>query len=161
MSSIRPVSSPHLLAWAKEIMASRPPNGVMGNAKAWNVHNEPGKWVLNIHLWDGIDTNGVRHDHIHDSVSLCLEGSMIEEYGIPPETHRRLIQPGDIVFRAAEFAHMIPANEDAKCITLFLAGPAIRKMGFYCPQGWTETLVRGPGVCLGTSHLTPSTEPTT
>lgn len=77
------------------------------------------------------------HDHPWDSVSIVLEGSIVEIYEDEGgETRRRRLGPGDQIWRPAAFRHRLVVDAPAR--TLFATGPKIREWGFIGPSGWVH-----------------------
>ncbi|OLP56947.1 hypothetical protein BJF92_12100 [Rhizobium rhizosphaerae] len=81
------------------------------------------------------DDDRALHDHPWWSLSLVLEGEMVEVLSADGLT-RRALSAGDIVLRNADSAHRLELPEGGACKTLFLTGPKIRDWGFHCPKGW-------------------------
>lgn len=98
--------------------------------------------VLNVYLHNILrsDDDRALHDHPWVSVSLMLSGPLMEAYRPDhrkPETQERVLETGQVVFRAARFSHrlvVVPGTLGA--LTLFITGPRIRKWGFWCPHSW-------------------------
>lgn len=107
-------------------------------AVAWLVHAAPSLTVA-IHKFLQTDPFPGPHDHSGHSVSVCLAGDMVEAMG-PTGKRRRVIRAGDVVVRSATFAHSFPVDlAGGEAITIFICGPVIRAMGFFCPgRGWVR-----------------------
>jgi hypothetical protein len=85
------------------------------------------------HLIKRSDDDRALHDHPWWSLSLVLDGGMLE---ILPGGVSRQLKQGDIVLRRASSAHRLEIRDGYFCKTLFITGPRIREWGFHCPQGW-------------------------
>lgn len=122
----------------------------------WLIPRNP---IFNVylHCFMRSDDDRALHDHPWYSLSLALDGRMIEH---TDEPHRgrvlSVIEPGDWRWRAPEFAHrlelpahqvMVPrpgggtqlVNESPRpAWTLFFTGPRLREWGFHCQRGWVH-----------------------
>lgn len=83
-----------------------------------------------LHLFVGDDDDRAPHDHPWPSLSIALQGTMLEHMD---GEEIRIIKKGDIIFRSATHRHRqtMVSNE---AITLFITGPKYRKWGFW-PDG--------------------------
>ncbi|WP_420578802.1 hypothetical protein [Oceaniradius stylonematis] len=145
--------------WLTDIIArrmdrlrlSRAPDVVIGGGEnpymlRWFVIPR-NRW-LNIyhHVVVRDDDDRALHDHPWWSVSIILEGGMVEHYARLPSRadestywfahFRRFLEPGRIVGRRAASAHRLELRNGLPCKTLFVTGPRIREWGFHCPKGW-------------------------
>ena len=132
-----------ILAWAKHIMAKRPPDIIIGRGYLYRWYILPRNPLFNVylHLFLGSDDDRAEHDHPWVSLSWLLDGHLYEYHTRPnqfctfPVVSVSGIRTGDWRFRRATFRHRLElVSEDA--ITLFITGPKIREWGFHCPRGW-------------------------
>ncbi len=100
------------------------------------------RWFnIYLHQFHRSDDDRALHDHPWHSVSLMLEGGVIEVWDDPDPAPKTIpwIDKGMITFRRAEFAHRIEVlPRFGKPVTLFITGPRIREWGFHCPKGWVH-----------------------
>lgn len=91
---------------------------------------------LYLHLYVGGDPCAWPHDHPWPSLSLCLRG-ILAETGERRDGSRRTakIYPGTLAFRPARFSHRLDLVS-GPAVTLFLAGPRLRRWGWHLPGGW-------------------------
>ena len=87
------------------------------------------------HLIKRSDDDRALHDHPWWSLSIVLDGSMLEVLS-GDRSVTRMLRQGDIIFRLASSAHRLEIRDGSFCKTLFITGPRIREWGFHCPQGW-------------------------
>jgi hypothetical protein len=102
----------------------------------------PRNRFLNVYLHEFLrsDDDRALHDHPWASVSLSLIG----RYYDVTEAGRRLVLPGEVVYRRAKHTHRVELVKNEFAIqpyerpawTLFITGPKVREWGFKCPQGW-------------------------
>ncbi len=123
-------------AWARELMASRPADFVIGDdylRRWWVIPRNP--W-LNVYLHDirKSDDDQAFHDHPWDNTSFLIEGGYIEH---TPQG-RFYQQAGDTVTRMAKAMHRLEVVPGLSAISLFVTGPKVREWGFHCPQGWVH-----------------------
>lgn len=127
---------PQMQAWAAGIMASRPPDVVIGERylrRWWVIPRNP---LCNVYLHEflGSDDDRALHDHPWASTSVILSGSYWEH---TPEG-RHLREEGAVISREAEAMHRVELVHDRRVVTLFMTGPKVREWGFACPQGWVH-----------------------
>lgn len=120
--------------WARGIMASRPPDFVIGDhylCRWWVV---PRNDMANVYLHEfrRSDDDRALHDHPWASTSCILFGRYIEH--TPEGSFMR--EAGDVISREAEALHRVELCPGETAITLFITGPKVREWGFACPQGW-------------------------
>jgi hypothetical protein len=99
---------------------------VIGRNRFFNIYH---------HVIKRSDDDRALHDHPWWSLSIVLDGSMLEVLSADRGVTRMLRQ-GDIVLRRASSAHRLEIRDGAFCKTLFITGPRIREWGFHCPKGW-------------------------
>lgn len=87
-----------------------------------------------LHCFHRSDDDRAMHDHPWWSASVMLAGRCQER----DQTGLKLIGPGGIRIRSAEYRHQIILATDEECWTLFVTGPRLREWGFWCPQGWVH-----------------------
>lgn len=121
-------------AWARGIMASRPPDFVIGDhyLRRWWVLPRNEFANVYLHEFRRSDDDRALHDHPWASTSVILHGQYIEH---TPEG-QFLRQAGDVISRPAEALHRVELIDDQPAITIFITGPKVREWGFACPQGW-------------------------
>jgi hypothetical protein len=123
-------------------ITNRAPDFVIGPAqhpylRRWWV--VPRNRLLNIYLHQFLadDDDRALHDHPWANVSVLIEGEYIEVLATKGATSARVRRaPGSVIFRRPSTAHRIELLDGRPCWTLFITGPAVRKWGFWCPQGW-------------------------
>lgn len=118
-------------------------------------------WLLPRNRWFNIylhrflrdDDDRALHDHPWPSLSVLLQGELIETWAPQPELaalpeHQRIRvnTVGSVIWRGPRFAHRLalPLNADLEptpAITLFVVGPRLREWGFWCAKespagGW-------------------------
>lgn len=120
--------------WARGIMASRPPDFVVGAdyLRRWWVLPRNEFANVYLHEFRRSDDDRALHDHPWASTSVILHGQYIEH---TPEG-QFLRQAGDVISRPAEALHRVELIDDQPAITIFITGPKVREWGFACPQGW-------------------------
>lgn len=100
---------------------TRPPDFVIGGAERpymlrWYLLPRNRFFNVYHHAILRSDDDRALHDHPWWSVSLVLDGAMLEV--LPPAAHR------------------LEIRDHALCRTLFITGPKVREWGFHCPKGW-------------------------
>lgn len=123
-----------LQAWAREVMASREPDFVIGDnylRRWWIVPRNDGCNVY-LHEINRSDDDRALHDHPWANTSMLLFGSYIEH---TPDG-RFVRTAGDVVTREAEASHRLEVIPGETAISLFITGPKVRDWGFHCPNGW-------------------------
>lgn len=89
-----------------------------------------------LHLYVGSDPTPWLHDHPWPSLSLCLRGALREvREGPGGDGRRTTIRPGTVALRSPGSAHRIELLA-GPAITLFVAGPRIRRWGWHAADGW-------------------------
>jgi quercetin dioxygenase-like cupin family protein len=120
--------------WARGVMASRPPDFVIGEGYLNRWHIIPRNDFGNVYLHDfgRSDDDRALHDHPWRNVSYVIEGRYIEHTPDGQITRNA----GDVVTRLATAMHRIELFPGERATTLFFTGPKVREWGFDCPQGW-------------------------
>lgn len=139
-----------MLATCEVIMASRPPDVIIGDPADPYVH----RWWLRgerddkpnayIHVFYRDDHDGALHDHRMDNVSVILKGRCHEHFHAEPLkvvngrylTYSILRSECDVVQRSAATPHRISLIGGAPMTTIFFTGPAYRDWGFWTIDGW-------------------------
>lgn len=98
------------------------------------------RWVLNlgvcsvrIHHWYSSDDHRAFHDHPWSFVTIVLRGSYVDVSA----NGRESMRPGAIRYRHATHSHTTEVAPDG-CWTLILAGPTVRKWGFWKGSKWVK-----------------------
>ena len=156
----------HLRHWADRIMATRPPDFIVGDPSdpyllRWYVtpwrryKGGPARWQralraitmrlpsIYLHRFFRPDDDRALHDHPWPWASWLLDGSYIEHTIAAGGIHRqRRYEAGAFRAHWPRFAHRIElidfgAGRYWECTTLFFVGPRVRTWGFHCPDaGW-------------------------
>lgn len=142
-----------LLRAALAVMARRPADMLIGGAERPYMRRW---WLLPRNRWFNVylhdfqrdDDDRALHDHPWPSLSILLQGDLIETYAPipalaaePAHQRTRHLTPGAIVWRGPRFAHRLAltwsprAMAPRPAITLFIVGPRVREWGFWCPKG--------------------------
>lgn len=129
-------------AWARGLMASRPPDFIIGDdyLRRWWVLPRNDLANVYLHEFRASDDDRAMHDHPWSSTSVILFGSYIEH--TPGGSVLRVA--GDVSTRPADALHRIellsdPATgEPLPAISLFFTGPNAREWGFACEHGWVH-----------------------
>lgn len=138
-----------LLNYASGVMASRPPDLLIGQStRRWLVWPKNNWGNIYIHEWVGDDMDQALHDHAPDNLSVILSGKCNEHFNVKPlvtellsngernyKTYSLRRTQGDVVFRLAGTAHKITLV-DGPMISMFIQGPRRRDWGFHCVNGW-------------------------
>jgi len=134
------MSPERLIAWAE----AREPNHVIGIGRD-DGRGYMSRWCLiprnrlmniYLHRFSGDDDDRALHDHPWPSISLCLDGALLEHYrGADGGDVVRYIPDGQWTYRGPWFAHRLQVLV-VPTWTLFITGPKVRSWGFHCPQGW-------------------------
>ncbi|MGE0845508.1 MAG: hypothetical protein AB7L41_04510, partial [Flavobacteriaceae bacterium] len=130
-----------LLARARAVMARRAPDFEIGPAgdpymQRWWLLPRNRAFNVYLHRMLHDDDDRALHDHPWPSLSLMLDGRIIEHFSTDPADggwlECRWLLAGDVVWRPARFAHrlVIPSPP---AITVFITGPRLREWGFWCP----------------------------
>ncbi len=148
-----------LLRSALAVMARRPPDKNIGGPvrpymRRWWLFPRNRWFNIYLHDFRRPDDDRALHDHPWPSLSVLLQGDLIETYAPipalaaePAHQRTRLLTPGAIVWRGPRFAHRLSLTwhprtlEPVPAITLFIVGPRVREWGFWCPKnspagGW-------------------------
>lgn len=131
-----------LQEWAADVMASRPPDAVIGPEdtpymRRWFVI--PRNPYQNIYLHEILRSdNDVPHDHPWNNQTLVIDGGYAEQRYSRYQPWRPLRvqserKPGDHIKRSATDTHRLIVPEGGRAVTLFTTGPRIREWGFWCP----------------------------
>jgi hypothetical protein len=127
--------------WARGLMASRPPDFVIGDdyLRRWWVLPRNDFANVYLHEFRRSDDDRAMHDHPWASTSVLLFGRYLEH--TPDGSFWR--DKGDVVTRAADARHRIEllsfgSGEAVPAVSLFITGPAVREWGFACPHGWVH-----------------------
>jgi len=123
-----------MAAWARELMASREPDFVIGAdyLRRWWVIPRNVLQNVYLHEFRASDDDRAFHDHPWANTSIVLEGGYIEH--TPEGSFRRYA--GDVISRPATALHRVELIDNQPAITLFMSGVFERDWGFACPQGW-------------------------
>lgn len=147
-----------LLRRCLRIMARREPDMVIGGPERPYMLRW---WLLPRNRWFNVylhhflrdDDDRALHDHPWPSLSVLLQGDLIETYAPVPHlaadpAHQvtRHLTAGTVVWRGPRFAHRLAllcfrGDSPQPAITLFIVGPRVREWGFWCPRhsaagGW-------------------------
>lgn len=147
-----------LLQACLRVMARRPADMDIGGTERTYMRRW---WLFPRNRWFNVylhhflrdDDDRALHDHPWPSLSVLLDGHLIETWAPVPELaaleqHQcvRHHAPGAVVWRGPRFAHRLalPLDRDlnpAPAITLFIVGPRVREWGFWCAKdtaagGW-------------------------
>lgn len=101
------------------------------------------------HIQVASDPERPLHDHPWDNTSVILAGGYQEILNKVPayffkhgqmhriEAEQLVRRPGDVIYREATWAHRLILPENIPyTLTLFTAGPMLRKWGFWFADGW-------------------------
>lgn len=131
-----------LCKWAERIIASRPPDFVVGTSEnpymlRWYAIPRNKLFNIYIHEFKRSDDPRALHDHPWVNMSLLLDGAYneltIAAGGIH---HRKRYEAGYTRFRLPTTAHRVELIEGVRAMTLFITGPVVREWGFHCRLGW-------------------------
>lgn len=127
---------PEMQAWARGIIASRPPDFTIGAdyLRRWWVVPRNDFANVYLHEFRRSDDDRALHDHPWASTSVILSGRYLEH--TPEGSFLRAA--GDVVSRPAEALHRIEIFEGEAPVSLFFTGPAVREWGFACGHGWVH-----------------------
>jgi mannose-6-phosphate isomerase-like protein (cupin superfamily) len=133
-----------LVAFAKSITQT-PPHQILHDGKSDYLH----RWYLErtretgsvyVHKILRSDADEELHDHPGDNMSIILEGEMIEVM----EQGQRILVPGDVILRPAEFRHRLILENPVT--TIWIMGERIREWGFWSKDGqfmpWRKFVAR-------------------
>jgi hypothetical protein len=159
-----------LLRCAEGVMAKRNSDidiGPQGDPYMQRWHAIPRNKLFNVylHLYHH-DDDRILHSHPWWSLSLMLQGGLVEYYtataegAADAEKHKiAIVRGGDIRVRSAGMFHRLQVMYPRKTITVFITGPKLKTWHFACPKGlveWTKfvsTRDRGiPGSGCGEGH---------
>lgn len=134
---------PELTDEAVFVMQSRKPDFVVQRPgvsylERW-IERRDDELSLFIHRFSGSDPSDP-HDHPADSVSLCLEGEMLEQvFREGGELDFELpIYPGRVVVRRSTLLHRLELEPGAECTTLFVFRERTKPWGFVQDGEWIE-----------------------
>ncbi len=145
-------------------IAQRAPDFIIGTPddpymRRWHLTPRNPFFQVYLHHFTRSDDDRALHDHPWPSLSILLDGGLIEWRFMRPHLkaeagYQRIpFYEGDVVYRPAALAHRIELcagfynSVDAgvekewfgpavPAMTLFITGPKIRPWGFHCPGGW-------------------------
>jgi hypothetical protein len=150
--------------WAEGIMASRPPDFVIGDdyLRRWWVMPRNDYCNVYLHEIRKSDDDRAFHDHPWPNTSVLLVGGYVEH--TPEGRFER--NAGEVITRPANALHRLEIIPGVRAISLFMTGQKERDWGFDCPHGWVHwrdftdpesigTIGRG---CGEHGDLTPTTE---
>lgn len=136
MSGAFTADLPAMQRWAEGLMASRPPDFIIGDdyLRRWWVI--PRNDYSNQYLHDirRSDDDRAFHDHPWPNTSFLILGSYIEH--TPEGTFVR--RAGDVIHRPAHALHRLEVIPGERAISLFSTGPKEREWGFDCGHGWVH-----------------------
>jgi hypothetical protein len=142
-----------MLLFADSIIASRPPDAIIGPVTDPYVH----RWHLGprgdaancyVHIFYRDDVDRALHDHRYDNTSVVLRNDYLEHFHEMPlrivgdkyATMSVLRKTGDVVHRRATEPHRVSLVDGPKgkipVTTIFFTGEAYRQWGFAPPSGW-------------------------
>ena len=127
-----------LLNRAERIM-DREPDEIIGERYMQRWHSFKSRLVSEyVHLYLGSDPTLWLHDHPWPSISICLRGVLREIRNGPGGEGKDItIRPGSVSVRSARFAHRLELLT-GPAITLFVAGPRLRRWGFHHDTRWVH-----------------------
>lgn len=151
-----------LLNKATAIMASRPPDLVIGDDYVHRWHVWPRNMLGNVYIHKFLhsDDDAALHDHRTVNLSVLLSGRYYEHFHAPyPEddlgiretemvdgkerftTYRVERKAGDLIARWPWTPHRVelptgPTGEPVPAVTMFVIGPHMRNWGFHYVNGW-------------------------
>lgn len=132
-----------LRKWAERLIASRPPNYIIGDAAdpymlRWYVI--PRNLLFNVYLHRLVRSDDARalHDHPWINMSILLDNSYIEHTIAAGGVHyQKVYSAGDWRLRTPRSAHRLEINREEPVLSLFITGPRVREWGFHCAEaGW-------------------------
>ena len=133
---IGPTALDRLYLRADQAM-TRPPDEIIEDRYLRRWHSlRSAALSLYVHLYVGSDPCAWTHDHPWPSLSLCLQGILIETAELADrrkQTSR--ISRGTLAFRPPRFSHRLDLVS-GPAVTLFLAGPRLREWGWHLPGVW-------------------------
>lgn len=123
-------------AWARGLMASRPPDYDIGPGylRRWWVVPRNAWCNVYLHDFGRSDDDRALHDHPWVNTSFVIAGRYIEH--TPEGSFVR--EAGAVVNREATALHRVELFPGTRALTLFMTGPMVREWGFACPQGWVH-----------------------
>lgn len=138
-----------MLASAESIMASRPPDVVIGDVSdpyvhRWHVIERSDNANIYVHRFFRDDHDGALHDHRMRNVSVFLDGEALEHFHKTPltvigdkfDTYSIRRVPGDVVEREADHPHRLSLIDGKPLTSMFFTGPKERDWGFHTVGGW-------------------------
>ena len=123
---------------AKYIMASRPPDFVIGPhrnppyIRRWWVIPRNKFFNIYLHEVQQNDDDRALHDHPWVNMSYILEGGYNE---VTPKGTFPLLE-GQVRFRRPTALHRLELLDGVRTVSLFITGPKVREWGFATPSGW-------------------------
>lgn len=136
MSTVFSANLSGMQVWAEGVMASRPPDFVIGEdyMRRWWV--VPRNSYANVYLHDirASDDDRAFHDHPWPNTSFLITGKYIEH--TPNGTFERVA--GDVITRPANALHRLEVIPEQRAISLFMTGKNEREWGFDCGHGWVH-----------------------
>ncbi len=84
------------------------------------LHDHPWVWFRTFILWGGYD----EIVSTTEDVGKCCVNE----------------EQGSLLFRPVNFVHRIIRHHKGRTWSLVLAGPTVRKWGFWTPEGWVESV---------------------
>lgn len=128
---------------ANHIMNSREPDfkiGPVGDPYMIRWWWIPRNRFFNVYIHHILhdDDDWALHDHPWSSLSLLLDGEIVEYYKHdyePDVPAKRILKSGQWVYRSEFFAHRLTLQSKT-ATTVFITGRVVRKWGFHCPEGW-------------------------
>lgn len=113
----------------------------------WRLFPRHNGYNVYLHKFLRDDDDRAMHDHSWSSLSFALRGTIADLSLSNGQVVKRIVRPGNVVWRRATYTHRIELVSKTAW-TLFFVGPRIREWGFHCPKGWVHWRVYtkpGPG----------------
>lgn len=131
----------HLHTWllhrAWSIQNSRPPDFIISGPEGeylrrWYAIPRNPFFNIYVHEFLHSDEERALHDHMYINMSLVLQQGYREHF-----KNRVVHRPiGAIAWRLPATAHRVELIDGKPAVTIFIAGPRVRRWGFHCPHGW-------------------------
>ena len=131
-----------LLARVRAVMASRPPDFIVGHAAdpylhRWRVFPRNALGNIYLHRFFRDDDDRALHDHPYHNLSIVLEHGYYEHLSHGWECERAPFRyPGWVGARRANTPHRVVTMDGKPPVSIFLHGPRVRAWGFHCLKGW-------------------------